>query len=1138
MTPEIWNFQEKLWLNNYSPEQIDKITNELKNKIDTLKKDGSFSGEDLNQLVDLLDDKTILSPTEAELKSHLEELKNLEDQVDFLLKLVEIKKSLWEEKATEETPKENTEEKPTEENSKEKESWFRRRNKDESESNNGWLNKWLNNDKPKNTESKNSEKNYNNETINPGDSENVKKLKELCNTKNPKDENEKKEVWYLKRIITSIDYIEAKTKDDNSNVYIKDKLNSINKILEKIFKDKSVSDFDVKWILIERADIEYELGIENDEWQWKEWRELYNLPISRIENIADAQALLEYTNRNFTEIDEKWMRPGEDSLASLDNEDEILNFQKRVIKFIQKNYNVEWFTYQVKYEEWKWYVWKAIEISEGKILWKKEVYLTKNENYLEEVFNWTYENKQTKETINFDAENIKNFKNKKVSEITHMEFLSAYTKIKDPTDKIIDKIIEVSQRPDIKWINLQLLNMSMFDKIIESDKAIIENVDTYWLPINKELIEKWVVWKIFKRFSSNETLINNLSQKVFSVMNFKEFLEKDKTAKDLYEGNPKIKEIFDRYINKESERINSKEDLIKYLNAIKKEPSFDSQRKYEEIIKLWRIVPSDLAYTDEFIDILLNNVNFKEKGRHISSFYNLGADLKWTIKVLTKILDKHNFNYSDEQNDSLSFLRELNILTWSEAEKIMSILYKNDFKNINWLSDNERRIYKVIRENVSDLILFDNSKELKSKIENTDISKLDDKLLDELKEIFKNTEKEKLKELMEKIKEVDIKNIPHLLLYFKKNHSIDGFDKFQDNFKDSDFKKEALALKWDIIKILSILGDIKKEETNKNEEKAKDIWVDLWEKDYENFNKSLKEKYEELKKDKSLTEEQRKQKLEEYKKFLAEKVIEAKIKWKDISEEGKQEAINILLKNLKNTEYVKEANIAKNNITVFLDASSKWKSILEYAKENKIALKDEKWNIINATEIWINAVSNSVKIKDREVSIKDYSFNKENGTLKTPNWENLKLSPDEQKLIKEHPEKIQDIVNLYETLERTWLKKLWDYKDDIFKSISNAFTWVQFNKNDWDYVSSRETKVLLNAILVSVWEKTIDMNLPLENFIVNIENINGKQLWWVEKSVNNLWDTYLEAKFIEKFVPRNDSMWFKQFDFESALKWK
>jgi|GEM_PF-3498248 hypothetical protein len=69
---EVQKFQENLQLEKKSPEQLEKIKIELKQKIDTFKQDGSFSHEELNSLVDLLSDKTILSPTEKELKSHLE----------------------------------------------------------------------------------------------------------------------------------------------------------------------------------------------------------------------------------------------------------------------------------------------------------------------------------------------------------------------------------------------------------------------------------------------------------------------------------------------------------------------------------------------------------------------------------------------------------------------------------------------------------------------------------------------------------------------------------------------------------------------------------------------------------------------------------------------------------------------------------------------------------------------------------------------------------------------------------------------------------------------------------------------------------------------------------------------------------
>jgi hypothetical protein len=131
---------------------------------------------------------------------------------------------------------------------------------------------------------------------------------------------------------------------------------------------------------------------------------------------------------------------------------------------------------------------------------------------------------------------------------------------------------------------------------------------------------------------------------------------------------------------------------------------------------------------------------------------------------------------------------------------------------------------------------------------------------------------------------------------------------------------------------------------------------------------------------------------------------------------------------------------------------------------------------------------------------------------------------------------LKNIVNFYEVLEKVGLSKLWNIKDQIFKSISNVL-WVWFNI-DWDYLNKNEVKIFLNSILKSVWEKTISKTLDLEDFISKIWEINWTQVWWSEKIVNCIWDTKIEKLFFDKYFPRwsNNCVWFKNAEFEKNIK--
>jgi hypothetical protein len=132
---------------------------------------------------------------------------------------------------------------------------------------------------------------------------------------------------------------------------------------------------------------------------------------------------------------------------------------------------------------------------------------------------------------------------------------------------------------------------------------------------------------------------------------------------------------------------------------------------------------------------------------------------------------------------------------------------------------------------------------------------------------------------------------------------------------------------------------------------------------------------------------------------------------------------------------------------------------------------------------------------------------------------------------------LENIVNFYETLDKLWLSKLWTIKEQIFKSIENVI-WIGF-KIDWDYLNENEVKIFLNAILKSIWEKEISPIFTLNSFLTQIESINKTQIgWWTEAIVNTIyWETYLENKFFEKFVWRNNTIvWFKQSEFENSIK--
>lgn len=160
-----------------------------------------------------------------------------------------------------------------------------------------------------------------------------------------------------------------------------------------------------------------------------------------------------------------------------------------------------------------------------------------------------------------------------------------------------------------------------------------------------------------------------------------------------------------------------------------------------------------------------------------------------------------------------------------------------------------------------------------------------------------------------------------------------------------------------------------------------------------------------------------------------------------------------------------------------------------------------------------------------------------NWTYINSDWNKVELdfTKEEKDMLKSNPEAGKNIVNFYSSLERVWMTKLWNLRNKIFTSVENSFG-MQFDRKDWDFLDEREIKIFLNAILVSLWEKPVSKDLNTEAFLTEIELKNWKSFTWTEEQVNNYWDTNLEARFIDKFYPRWDMLWFKQSLFEKAIK--
>ena len=1242
---EVQKFQENLQLEKKSPEQLEKIKIELKQKIDTFKQDGSFSHEELNSLVDLLSDKTILSPTEKELKSHLEWMKKLERQIDFLVALTDLKPSKNETQAEEVKNPENIYEEKADWRDKLKalfraewkflevkwdendqirylkELWGKLLREWKKENLNSIENiidiiKIFEKNKKYNTQENSEKIDFLNKKVdnivkhwivldsdkdqiktifeniknpnkvielekNENDSENIKKLKDLFNEKNisanPKEKIiQQNHIQNIIKQLNEIDELVKKLPEKSKDEYIKNKLGNIDNIIKEILErpEKDPRESDTNWIKLERYDIEYEL-------QWiseaKIWKGLYEKNIDDIKTTAEAQALLEYTNRNFKELDGKWVRSWENSLSWLDNETEILNFQKKLIEKIRNATDEwkikEWYIYKVKYEPNKWYIWEVIqywknsdiknqtEKNNEQLLWKN---LDEEKTY--KFIDWlrSYESSRKEDLLKWD-----------IKELNGTDLITALKNLKasEIDEKVMKNLENISKN---EAINVFIINdLDTIKKILENKNIEIDLVKLTWADINKDSIQKWIIWDIIERFISEKTyenenqswFIKNVLQKWFTHMDINDILNIDPKLKKIYEtANQKVKADFDEIIEKENWRIKSSEEAIKKIKEITAwaDKNSDSLKEwwsaYEKLKKELSYISAEVAYDPNFMTTLVKAVDFTKAWRRITDFYNLWNNLSWSLK-LVNILIKENWktekdltnnvlmNYSEYEKFKLLIYKNIDVYKdeksdLSKDEKILFQKILNSFnEDVTWveeaatvsreLKEKETNTWKVVEE-----LKNKENKETNNNVENfrKDIAKL--------KNLFPewevaNEKIEILVNLLEETNEENINSVPLKILFFKENWKLPNENELNSLKENLETKRKLLKIKEDLSRFNWIIEGLNSQKAKGADKKATELVGDqekkneLDKKINEEVNKALDKAIEDKSKKTWKTESLS----QEEKKAIINQVIEKVVNWYiNLSDKEKKDLIENLIARESFNNTATQAGHAKNNkeeyINFVTSKDSNKLSFSDYAIKNKIELKNEKWQVINREAILKNEALNNKIFKLQNWA----EINKETWIFKLQNWVTWRFSKEEQGLIEQNPKLQENIIKTFEIFNRLWLTKLWDLRGNIIKSLQNKFPTLRIE--DWDYLNEHETKMMLNAILVSIWEKPVNQNIQLNAFLEEIENKNWRQsIWGKEAEVNSYWDTSLEQKFIEKFIPRTwDMLWFKQSAFEDSLK--
>lgn len=299
------------------------------------------------------------------------------------------------------------------------------------------------------------------------------------------------------------------------------------------------------------------------------------------------------------------------------------------------------------------------------------------------------------------------------------------------------------------------------------------------------------------------------------------------------------------------------------------------------------------------------------------------------------------------------------------------------------------------------------------------------------------------------------------------------------------------------------------------------------------------------------------ERLEQIEKILSwkEKIEQNWFEMVSLSEKEKEklieekEEIKRKLEELSRTQKI--SWIQSKDLDSYRTKIEQWKTkaealneLYEESEEFKKIIDNYKQNINNIDiEFWKKpSFSKKQAIKEtkinNETGLEQQIYNPElwNIQIKELNT-TITLNENEQKLVKSNPEVLEKIVDFYKVLDKVWLGQLWNTKEQIFKSISNV-SWIWFSI-DWDYLNENETKIFLNSILTSVWEKQISNVFSIENFMAQFEILNWNQAIWEEAKTEKYWEekvTKIESKFLHKFFPIWNVLWFKQTEFENSIK--
>jgi hypothetical protein len=242
-----------------------------------------------------------------------------------------------------------------------------------------------------------------------------------------------------------------------------------------------------------------------------------------------------------------------------------------------------------------------------------------------------------------------------------------------------------------------------------------------------------------------------------------------------------------------------------------------------------------------------------------------------------------------------------------------------------------------------------------------------------------------------------------------------------------------------------------------------------------------------------------------------------------------EKLVNLLIKDWYTVKEI-EKIITDKNIDIKLKLEKYRTKHKEYYETEKKELELEKKK---EEELKNNKKNNQNVSKQAPNNSSENNYTKSGNwyIMKTPRWEEIRISEEEKKLTTWNPEATENLINFYNILNELWLKNLWDYRSTISTAIW-SISWSTLNYND-DSLWENELKIFLNSILLSVWKKEIDKYKNIDEFknLFKIQN-DFQIIWdWYKNDGNKKWDSSIEEAFMQKYI-----LGFSKFQSENFKK--